>query len=232
MPADFAAHLLNILGGAWISLQVALLSLALALAIGFPVASMRLSQRGWLYYPATVYTTLFRGIPDLVLMFFLFYGGQQLANDLTDAYHLPQWDINPFIAGCITLGMIFGAYMAETFRAAILAVPYGQTEAALAFGMSRRQCFRRIVFPQMLRHAMAGIGNNWLVLLKTTALVSIIGLSDMVRRADLSGKATHAPLFFYLLVAVIFLLFTSVSILVLRVIKKRFNRGFENRLTA
>jgi His/Glu/Gln/Arg/opine family amino acid ABC transporter permease subunit len=228
MPADLPGYLINIFHGAWITLAVALVSLALALAIGLPVANMRLSRNPLLRLPSTMYTTLFRGVPDLVLMFFLFYGGQEVVNQITDRFGLDYFEINPFIAGCVTLGLIFGAYMAETFRGAILAIPHGQIEAAQAFGLTRRRIFRRIIFPQMLRNALPGVGNNWLVLLKTTALVSIIGLSDMVFRADLAAKKTM-PFFFYIVVAGIFLVFTSLSVLVFRHLKARYNRGFASR---
>ncbi|MFA9439985.1 ABC transporter permease [Uliginosibacterium sp. sgz301328] len=228
MPAELPGYLANIFHGAWITLAVALVSLALSLAIGVTVAPLRLSPNPLLRAPVTLYTTLFRGVPDLVLMFLLFYGGQDVANNITDHFQLDYFEINPFIAGCVTLGLIFGAYMAETFRGAILAIPHGQIEAAQAFGLSKRHIFRRIVFPQMLRNALPGLGNNWLVLLKTTALVSIIGLSDMVFRADLAAKKTM-PFFFYMVVALIFLVFTSISVLVLRRLKRRFNRGFAVR---
>ena len=102
--------------------------------------------------------------------------------------YLPDYiDVSPFIAGVLTIGFIFGAYMAETFRGAIMAVDKGEMEAAKAYGMSGPMAFRRILLPQMIRHALPGFGNNWLVLLKTTALVSIIGLEDMVRVSSLAA---------------------------------------------
>ena len=125
---------------------------------------------------------------------------------------LPDYiDISPFAAGVATIGFIFGAYMTETFRGAILAVDKGELEAARAFGMRASQVFVRILFPQMMRHALPGFGNNWLVLLKTTALVSIIGLDDMVRKASLAAGSTQQPFTFYMAVALIFLVFTAVS---------------------
>ena len=105
-------------------------------------------------------------------------------------------DINPFIAGISTIGFIFGAYMTETFRGAILAVNRGQLEAGYAYGMSGIQVFSRILLPQMVRHALPGFGNNWLVLVKTTALVSIIGLDDMVRKAGMAAGATRNAVYF------------------------------------
>lgn len=132
------------------------------------------------------------------------------------AYPPEYVDISPFIAGVLTMGFIFGAYMAETFRGAILAVEKGQLEAARAYGMSPFLLFRRVLFPQMVRHALPGVGNNWLVLLKTTALVSVIGLDDMVRKAALAAGTTQLPFTFYMAVALIFLVFTAISTTLLK----------------
>src|SRR3546814_4581862 len=118
-------------------------------------------------------------------------------------------DVDAFTAGTITIGFIFGAYMGETFRGAFLAVPVGLLEAAYAYGMSRQQVFLRILVPQMMRHALPGLGNNWLVLLKTTALVSIIGLHDLVLVAGQASGTTRLPFIFYLFVAFLFLIFTT-----------------------
>ncbi len=126
-----------------------------------------------------------------------YMAGQNPDHDWT-AY-LPDYiDVSPFIAGILTIGFIFGAYMAETFRGAIMAVDAGEMEAARAYGMSSSLAFRRILLPQMIRHALPGFGNNWLVLLKTTALVSIIGLDDMVRKGALAAGSTQMPFTFLL----------------------------------
>jgi arginine/ornithine transport system permease protein len=116
--------------------------------------------------------------------------------------------------------------MTETFRGAILAVPGGQLEAGYAFGMTRWKVFHRILVPQMIRHALPGFGNNWLVLLKTTALVSVIGLDDMVRKAYLAMGATRKPFVFFLAVALGFLIFTTVSVLLLRWAERRYSLGY------
>ncbi len=216
----------SLLQGAWLTLAVALLSLVLAVVLGILGALAKLSSKAPLRWLAEVYTTLIRGIPDLVLMLLIFYGGQIAVNDLVYRLGFDVYiDINPFIAGVITIGFIFGAYMTETFRGAMLAVPRGQLEAGYAFGMGPRQVFVRILFPQMVRHALPSFGNNWLVLLKTTALVSVIGLEDMVRKAALAAGATREPFTFYLAVALGFLVFTSVSVLVLRWLEARYSVG-------
>ncbi len=125
-----------------------------------------------------------------------------------------------------TLGFIYGAYMTETFRGAILAVAQGQLEAGRAFGMSGGLVFRRILLPQMMRHALPGFGNNWLVLLKATALMSVIGLDDMLRKAGFAAGATHKPFTFYLAVGLIYLALTIISTVVLVWAERRYSAGF------
>ena len=217
----------TIVEGALLTLAVALLSLAIAVILGLLGAFAKLSGFRALKILASIYTTLIRGVPDLVLMLLVFFGGQVLINQLLPMVGYDEYvDINPFIAGTLTIGFIFGAYMTETFRGAMLAVPAGQMEAGYAYGMSRRQVTWRILLPQMVRHALPGFGNNWLVLLKTTALVSVIGLDDMVRKASLASGATRQPFTFYIVVALGFLVFTTVSILLLRWAEKRYSLGF------
>jgi arginine/ornithine transport system permease protein len=216
----------SILDGTLLTIEVSLASLAIAVVLGIIGALAKLSNSTSLRIAAQSYTTVIRGIPDLVLMLLIFFGGQVFINQMApkigyDAYI----DINPFIAGVLTIGFIFGAYMTETFRGGILAVPKGQLEAAAAFGMRRFQIFYRILFPQMVRHAIPGFGNNWLVLVKTTALVSIIGLDDMVRKASLAAGATRLPFTFYLVVAINYLVITSVSVYLLKWLEDRYSVG-------
>ncbi|MCY1401888.1 Histidine transport system permease protein HisQ [compost metagenome] len=221
----FNGYLPAILAGAGTTLQVALFSLLLAVLIGLLGASLKLSPLPWLRWPAMVYTTLMRGVPDLVAMLLLFYGSQLLLNAFTEAHGLPQWSIDPYVAGIATLALIYGAYFSETFRGAFLAVPPGQLEAGRAYGMSRWQVFRRVMLPQMLRFALPGIGNNWLVLIKSTAIVTLIGLQDMTWMADQAGRATRQPFLFYMLVCVLFLLITALSQYALHALDRRCSRG-------
>jgi arginine/ornithine transport system permease protein len=215
----------SILEGAVLTVEAALAGLALSVLLGLLAALAKLSPALPLRALAGVYTTLIRGVPDLVLMLLVFFGGQMLMNDLSARMGFGHVDVGPFTAGVLTLGVIYGAYMAETFRGAILAVPKGQLEAARAFGMSPFLVFRRILLPQMLRHALPGFGNNWLVLLKATALLSVIGLDDMVRKATLAAGATRRPFTFYFAVALVFLALTTVSTLLLALAERRVRRG-------
>ena len=216
----------SIFEGTILTLEVSLASLFIAMMLGIFGALSKLSSSPPLRLIAQLYTTIIRGIPDLVLMLLVFFGGQVFINQIGPVFGYEDYiDINPFIAGVSTIGFIFGAYMTETFRGAILAVSKGQIEAGSAYGMSRMMVFRRITMPQMVRHALPGFGNNWLVLIKTTALVSIIGLDDMVRKAGLAAGATRKPFTFYLVVAVNYLLITSVSVYLLKYLEKRYSVG-------
>jgi arginine/ornithine transport system permease protein len=216
----------SILQGTILTIELCLASLAIAILLGISTALAKLSSVGVLNTLAQLYTTIIRGIPELVLMLLLFFGGQIFVNQLVILLGYDQYiDINPFMAGVGTIGFIYGAYMGETFRGAILSVPKGQLEAGYAYGMTRFQVFTKILLPQMVRHAIPGFGNNWLVLMKSTALVSIIGLQDMVRMAGLAAGATRKPFTFYMAVALIYLVLTSISILILNWLNKRYSVG-------
>ncbi|MGQ3051991.1 MAG: ABC transporter permease [Roseateles sp.] len=202
----------SLLEGATVTLGLALSSLLIAALLGLIGALAKLSRSRIAQALAGLYTTLIRGVPDLVLMLLVFYGGQVVVNSVAPMLGYAEYiDINPFIAGVLTIGFIFGAYLTEAFRGAFLAVAPGQREAGLAFGMSPRQVLWRITAPQMLRHALPGISNNWLVLIKSTAIVSIIGLSDLMTRGQQAAGTTREPFSFYLAVALIYLAFTTVS---------------------
>jgi histidine transport system permease protein len=222
---DVIAYAPSLVEGTWLTIRVGLLSLALAMLLGLLGAWGKLSAHKPARWAANTYTTIIRGVPDLVLMLLIFYGGQFLVNDLSDQFGWGYVEIDAFTAGVLTIGFIFGAYMTETFRGAALAIPKGEIEAGVAAGMSRVTLFRRIVWPQLLRYALPSFGNNWLVLVKTTALCSVIGLEDVVRKADLAGKSVREPFTFMAAVMVIFLIITSLSLVVLGRLEKHYTTG-------
>ena len=225
MTEIFGGYLPIILKGMLVTIEVALLSLLLSLFLGILAASAKLYGGPIAKSIATVYTTVIRGIPDLVLMMLIFFGGQILVNNIGAKFGWDYIDIDPMIAGIITIGFIFGAYMGETFRGAIMAVNKGQIEAGHAYGMTGLQVFTHITFPAMIRHAIPGFFNNWLVLVKTTALVSVIGLEDMVFNAKVAGDSLRQPFTFYVLVGFLFLLITAVSDLAMRWLERKYNVG-------
>lgn len=218
-------YLPAILDGLKATLSVAFTSLLIACLFGMAGAVAKLSDSRVARAVAGVYTTLIRGLPELVLMLMIFYGGQILVNRVGDYFDLGYIDVDPFLAGTTTMGFIFGAYLTETFRGAILAIPKGQIEAGHAYGLSKAQVIGRITLPQMIRHALPGFGNSWLVMVKASALVSIIGLDDMVHRANLASAATRQPFVFYATIALIYLAITTLSIAALKGLEKRYSLG-------
>lgn len=215
-----------LLEGTLLTLAVALGSLVIAAVLGLAGALARLSRSRLLRALSLAYTTAIRGVPDLVLMLLVFYGGQLAVNEVAARLgHTDYIDVDPFVAGVLTIGFVFGAYLAETFRGALLAVPAGQHEAGLACGMSGAQVLRRILLPQMLRHALPALGNNWLVLVKSTAIVSVIGLNDMMLRAGQAAGATREPFVFYAAAGAIYLAITALSELGLRALARRLAVG-------
>lgn len=203
-----------------------MLALLVAIVFGLAGAAAKLSGRPVLVGLATLYSTVIRGIPDLVMMLLVFYGGTIGINTLLEKLGSEATvDINPFMAGVLTIGFIYGAYMTETFRGAILSIPKGQMEAASAFGMSSFQTFLRITLPQMVRYALPGFTNNWLVLIKSTALISLIGLQEMTYLAKQASAATRSPFVFFMFTGALFLVYTSVSLFVLKKVDARYSLG-------
>jgi len=216
----------SILNGALLTVAVSLAALAVSIVLGLLGAVAKLSGNKPLVVLATVYTTIIRGIPELVLMLLVFYGGSIGINHLLDISGSGvTLNIEPFSAGVLTLGFIYGAYMTETFRGAILSIPRGQFEAAAAFGMGPLQSFVRITLPQLVRYALPGFTNNWLVLIKATALISLIGLQEMTYLAKQASAATRSPFAFFLFTAGLFLLYTWASLHVLQRLNARYSLG-------
>jgi arginine/ornithine transport system permease protein len=216
----------SILQGALLTVGVSLCAMVVAICLGMIGAWAKLSGNKLLVAISTVYTTVIRGIPDLVLMLLVFYGGSIAINSLLEmAGSEATLDINPFLAGVVTLGFIYGAYMTETFRGAMLAIPHGQTEAAVAYGMTPRQTFFRITAPQMVRYALPGFTNNWLVMIKATALISLIGLQEMTYLAKQASAATRSPFVFFLFTAALFLVYTWLSLVLLRRLNAKYSLG-------
>lgn len=212
--------------GTGVTLTLGLCGLGLAMLLGLAGAAAKIGGPPVLRKLAEAYTTFVRSVPDLCMMLLLYFGGQSLLNKLGEATGLWDYvDLNPFVAGIITIGFIFGGYMTETFRGAYGSIPLGQFEAARAIGMRPRLVFRRITFPQLMGYALPSIGVNWMVLLKTTALVSVIGLQDLVYFGVSAGRSTREPFGFLLAIMAIYLLLTAVSDVSLRLLEARYTRG-------
>ena len=213
-----------ILQGALVTLELALSSVVLAVLIGLAGAGAKLSSNRPLALVFEGYTTLIRGVPDLVLMLLIFYGLQIALNSVTDALGMAQFDIDPMIAGIITLGFIYSAYFTKPSAAPTWRCRRGISKRLPPLA-SGGQTFRRILFPAMMRYALPGIGNNWQVILKATALVSLLGLEDVVKATQLAGKSTWQPFYFAIVCGLIYLVFTTLSNGVLLLLERRYTVG-------
>lgn len=211
--------------GLLVTLSLALVSLAGATALGALGAWAKLSRRRLPVLLAKLYSTIVRGIPELVLILLIYFAGQRLLNDVGRSLGLGYIEISKFWAGVFAISFIYGAYLTETFRGAWLAVPRGQADAARALGLPPWVMLWKVLLPQFMRHALPGYGNVWMVLVKATAVVSVIGLEDLVGLADKAGKATRQPFVFFAAVILVYLAITSASGVLLRWAEARANRG-------
>jgi His/Glu/Gln/Arg/opine family amino acid ABC transporter permease subunit len=210
----------QLLAGTWITIKLALCALILGLLFGILGALAKLSPIKTLQWFGNGLTSIIRGLPELLVIFFIYFGGTLILSKLFGTYI----EISAFISGVAALGLIFGAYASETLRGAYLAIPRGQLEAAIAFGFSHGKTFYYILLPQIWSHALPGLCNLWFVLLKDTALVSLIGLADLMRVAQNATAFSNRPFTFYLTAAGIYLVLTSISLLFAGRIEQRVNR--------
>jgi octopine/nopaline transport system permease protein len=197
---------------ALMTLTVAVCAFAMALVIGTIGATAKLSRYRLIRVIFDCYTTVARGVPELLIIYLLFFGGSAAVMFIARifAYH-GYIEVNAFSAGVVAIGLINGAYQTEVFRGAVLAVPKGQIEAARAVGMSKALLFRRILVPQVMRLALPGLGNCWLSALKETALVSVTGLVEIMQQAHIAAGSSQKPFVFYTLGACLYLFLTTFS---------------------
>jgi putative lysine/arginine/ornithine/histidine/octopine transport system permease protein len=211
----------QLLQGAALTLTIAMVSALLGCILGLVGAVMKLSGRGGLIVLAETYTTLIRGVPDLLMIFIIYFGGTVLLTKLLGRYV----DIDPFTAGSTALALVFGGYATEIFRGAILAVPEGQSEGAKAVGLRSGAIFFLVVLPQAARFALPPLGNLSIVMLKQTSLVSVVGLEELMRKATIAAGATGEPFIFFAAAAFIYLVMTSALTWGLHVADARARRG-------
>ncbi len=211
--------------GALVTIALAVLSLAFATALGALGAAARIAPGRIGRLIVTLYTTIVRGIPDLVLLLLVYFGGQRLLNVIAGWFGQDGANISPFWAGVLSIGFIYGAYLTETFRGAFMTVPRGQIEAAEALGLRGLALHWTVTIPQLVRFALPGYANVWQVLVKSTAVVSVIGLEDLVGLANDAGKTAREPFIFFLAVLLVYLCITFVSTTIFEALERRSARG-------
>jgi polar amino acid transport system permease protein len=205
----------DILAGVLVTVSLALATLPLGIASGFLLALAKQSEDKALRLSANIYTTIFRGLPELLTLFLVYFGGQSAINALTGAAGLPELTVSSFLAGMIALGLVFSAFASEVFLAAFRAIPKGQTEGAMALGLSRWRIMLLILIPQLIKIALPGLANLWMNLLKDTALVSVVGLADTLRQSGIASRVTREPFLFFGVACAIFLILTMLSSIVI-----------------
>lgn len=198
--------------GVFITVSLAVATLPLGFLIGFFVALAKQSSEPSLRLAGNIYTTIFRGLPELVTLFLVYYGAQiGLQTLIRTVDPGATIDVNSFISGMVALGVVFSAYVSEVFLSAFRAIPSGQYEGGYAIGLTNGQTMRLVVLPQLIRIALPGLANLWLILLKETALVSAIGLNDILRWTGVAARVEREPFLFYSFAAFLYLALTIIS---------------------
>jgi len=192
----------------FITLSVALCALLVGLVLGTALGWLLAQGRLLARFIAQGVTIIFRGLPELLMLFIVYYGGNALLSTLFPGAHLA---LSPFIAGSIALSFSFSGYAAQLIQAAVRAIPATQAESGAALGLSTTQTFFRILLPQMAQHALPGLGNLWQILLKDTALVSTLGLAELMQWAQLEANRIHTPFTYYLWAALMYAVFCLLS---------------------
>jgi len=205
--------LLQLFIAAFITIKLALCAFFLGLPIGIFGALLQLSSNKIIRYFVSSLIFVIRGLPELLVLFFIYFGMTALLSTVFKHYV----DVNAFIAGVV-------AYASQVFYSAYLAIDPGQVEAGKAMSFNPWQLLVRIELPQAFRHAIPGLGNLWLSLIKDTAIVSLIGLPEMMSEAKIAASSTHQPFIFYFLVAFIYLIITTFSQFIINYFTKRQSR--------
>jgi octopine/nopaline transport system permease protein len=216
-----------LLFAAVMTIAVTLASLAVGAALGALVASARLSASPIARVAGDAYTTVFRGVPELLVIYLVYFGGSHAVTSVGRMLGSESFlGLPSFLAGALAVGVISGAYQAEVYRGAFLAVSPGEIEAARAIGMTKSLRFRRIVVPQVMRFALPGLGNVWQLSLKDSALVSVTGLAELMRTSQVAAGSTHQYFLFYIAGGCLYLVMTSLSDRIFGAAEARVGKSF------
>ena len=202
-----------------------------AMLIGFSFAAiftpLKLSKFKFLNLIANIYTTVIRGVTELLVIYLFFFGGSGAIMFVASMFGYNEYiEINAFVTGSFAIGIISGAYSTEVFRGAIQSIDKGQFEAAKVLGFSKFKQFYKIILPQMLRLAIPNLSNVWQITLKDTSLISVTGLVEIMRQSYIAAGSTRDPLFFYSFAAVLYLLLTFISMKLINKLEVKYSRGY------
>lgn len=216
----------DMLKATFVTITVALSGFAIGAMFGCIAAAASFSSLRVIRWLSDGYTTLLRGVPDLLVIYLIYFGSSAVLSKITAIFGATGFVSAPvFLIGALAIGVVSGAYQAEVYRGAVLALSKGELEAARAYGMPSTLLFRRIILPQAARFAIPGVGNVWQLVLKESALISVVGLIELMRQAQIGAGSTRQPFTFFLTAAVFYLLISFVSGHVFRLTEKRAMRG-------
>ncbi|WP_375740297.1 ABC transporter permease [Pseudomonas boanensis] len=215
----------TLLSAIGMTLVLTLVSLMVGAVVGSLVAAAKLSRRHSLRWVGDSYLVLFRGIPELLVIYLFYFGGASVVSAVGHWFGATGYiDMPPFWVGAVAVGLLSGSYQAEVYRGAFLAVPRGQLEAALAIGMSPFMRFRRVLFPQVMSYSLLGLGNVWQMTLKDSALISVIGLVELMRASLMAAGSTRQYFTFYIIGGIGYLLLTGLSGRIFNIAEARVQR--------
>ncbi|MCP1635726.1 polar amino acid transport system permease protein [Kerstersia gyiorum] len=217
-----------LLMGALVTITLALCCVPIGLPLGLLVAVGARSKRRLPRAASTVFSTVFRGLPELLTLLLVYYGAQiGIEHLLQKIGYQSEFRINAFVAAVVAFSLVLAAFSSEVWLGAFKTIPKGQQEAAQSLGLSRRTTFLRVTLPQLMRVALPGLSNNWLTLLKDSSLVSTISLADLMRQTNLAVAATKQPMLFYFVACLLYLLLSALSGVVFSRAERRFGRHYE-----
>ncbi|MCD1641980.1 ABC transporter permease [Aurantimonas coralicida] len=215
----------DIAWGVLVTVSLALATLPIGLVFGFLLSLAKQSDDRYLNLSANIYTTIFRGLPELLTLFVVYFGANGLLRSITQSTGLPDIALSSFVSGMIALGFVFSAFASEVFLSAFRAIPPGQREGAAALGLGPARIMILVILPQIIRIALPGLANLWMNLLKDTALVSVIGLADIMRQTGIAARVTREPFYFFGVAIVLYLVLTMLSSIAIGGIDRWTKRG-------
>ncbi|PHM48465.1 arginine ABC transporter permease ArtQ [Xenorhabdus miraniensis] len=227
-------ELQSLINAAGITVGLAISSLIIGLVLAMLFAAWESIRWKPIALLGSCWVTLIRGLPEILVVLFIYFGSSQLLIMLSEGFEvnlvfwqfniqmeIDNFDVSPFLCGVIALSLLYSAYASQTLRGALKAIPIGQWEAGQTLGLSQTRIFFRLIMPQMWRHALPGLGNQWLVLLKDTALVSLISVNDLMLQTKSIATRTQEPFTWYVIAAAIYLVITLVSQFILKQLEMR-----------
>ena len=209
------------------TIAVSITAMLIGMLFSIVFTPLKLSKNKIFNFISNFYTTVVRGVPELLVIYLFFFGGSGAIMFVASMFGYNEYiEINAFITGSFSIGVISGAYSTEVFRGAIQSIDKGQFEACKVLGLRKYVYFFKVIMPQMLRLAIPNLSNVWQITLKDTSLISVTGLVEIMRQSYIAAGSTRDPLFFYSFAALLYLVLTFFSMKILNKLEKNYNRGF------